>query len=213
MVLSGPVARRPAGRDRRAAGPSVVRGQPVPPGVQDPPRAAAPAVRRVRGGVASRSATGASRSSPRRVAPDGRRPTADRQPAGRGVRCRRVQSRAPDLAISAVARGSSRRRIRRVDPRRRRPRWRRLVRRPARLGRTACSSRPTPSASGSAVAFVLGASARTIPTGALRGVIGLLSAVAAYYVLIAVLRRRVSGRSARRTPRPSGARSRCSRVR
>jgi hypothetical protein len=36
------------------------------------------------------------------------------------------------------------------------------------------------------VAFVLGASARTIPTGALRGVIGLLSAVAAYYVLIAI---------------------------
>ena len=31
------------------------------------------------------------------------------------------------------------------------------------------------------MAFVLGASARTIPTGALRGVIGLLSAVAAYY--------------------------------
>jgi hypothetical protein len=37
-----------------------------------------------------------------------------------------------------------------------------------------------------AVAFALGASARTVPTGALRGVIGLLSAVAAYYVLIAV---------------------------
>ena len=36
------------------------------------------------------------------------------------------------------------------------------------------------------VAFALGASARTIPTGALRGVIGLLSAVAAYYVLNAV---------------------------
>src|SRR5262249_36836404 len=36
-----------------------------------------------------------------------------------------------------------------------------------------------------AVAFVLGASARTIPTGALRGVIGLLSAVVAYYALIA----------------------------
>jgi hypothetical protein len=36
------------------------------------------------------------------------------------------------------------------------------------------------------VAFVLGASARTIPTGALRGVIGLLSAVAAYYLLIRV---------------------------
>ena len=35
------------------------------------------------------------------------------------------------------------------------------------------------------VAFLLGASARTIPTGALRGVIGLLSAVAVYYVLIA----------------------------
>ncbi len=37
-----------------------------------------------------------------------------------------------------------------------------------------------------AVAFALGASARTIPTGALRGVIGLLSAVAAYYVLNAL---------------------------
>jgi hypothetical protein len=38
-----------------------------------------------------------------------------------------------------------------------------------------------------AVAFALGASARTIPTGALRGVIGLLSAVAAYYVLNGIL--------------------------
>lgn len=38
-----------------------------------------------------------------------------------------------------------------------------------------------------AVAFALGASARTLPTGALRGLIGLLSAVAAYYLLIAVL--------------------------
>ena len=36
------------------------------------------------------------------------------------------------------------------------------------------------------VAFILGASARTLPTGALRGVIGLLSAVAAYYLLIAI---------------------------
>jgi hypothetical protein len=36
------------------------------------------------------------------------------------------------------------------------------------------------------VAFVLGASARTIPTGALRGVIGLLSAVAVYYALIRI---------------------------
>lgn len=33
------------------------------------------------------------------------------------------------------------------------------------------------------VAFVLGASARTIPTGALRGLLGLLSAVGSYYVL------------------------------
>lgn len=33
------------------------------------------------------------------------------------------------------------------------------------------------------VAFMLGASARTIPTSALRGLIGLLSAVAAYYAL------------------------------
>ena len=38
-----------------------------------------------------------------------------------------------------------------------------------------------------AVAFALGGSARTIPTGALRGLIGLLSAVAAYYFLFAVL--------------------------
>jgi len=37
------------------------------------------------------------------------------------------------------------------------------------------------------VAFALGASARTIPTGALRGLIGLLSAVAAYYLLVATL--------------------------
>lgn len=35
------------------------------------------------------------------------------------------------------------------------------------------------------LAFVLGASARTVPTGALRGLIGLLAAVAAYYLLIA----------------------------
>ena len=38
-----------------------------------------------------------------------------------------------------------------------------------------------------AVAFVLGASARTIPTGALRGLLGLLAAVATYYVLFALL--------------------------
>jgi hypothetical protein len=38
-----------------------------------------------------------------------------------------------------------------------------------------------------AVAFVLGGSARTVPTGALRGLIGLLSAVVAYYLLIAAL--------------------------
>jgi hypothetical protein len=36
------------------------------------------------------------------------------------------------------------------------------------------------------VGFLLGASARTVPTGALRGLIGLLSAVAAYYLLIAL---------------------------
>ena len=51
----GPVARRPPGRDRRAQGPPVVRGQPVPPGVQVTPRAAAPVVRWVRGGIAGRS--------------------------------------------------------------------------------------------------------------------------------------------------------------
>ena len=38
-----------------------------------------------------------------------------------------------------------------------------------------------------AVAFVLGASARTVPTGALRGLVGLLTAVAAYYLLFATL--------------------------
>jgi hypothetical protein len=36
-----------------------------------------------------------------------------------------------------------------------------------------------------AVAFVLGGSARTIATGALRGLVGLLTAVAVYYLLIA----------------------------
>ena len=50
----GPVARRPAGRDRRAAGPPVVRGQPVPPRVQVAAGAPAPAVRRVRRRVAGR---------------------------------------------------------------------------------------------------------------------------------------------------------------
>ena len=37
------------------------------------------------------------------------------------------------------------------------------------------------------IAFALGASARTIPTGALRGLIGLLAAVSAYYLLFATL--------------------------
>jgi hypothetical protein len=37
-----------------------------------------------------------------------------------------------------------------------------------------------------ALAFALGASARTVPTGALRGLTGLLAAVAAYYVLTAI---------------------------
>jgi hypothetical protein len=37
-----------------------------------------------------------------------------------------------------------------------------------------------------AVAFVLGASARTLATGAVRGLIGLMAAVGAYYVLIAL---------------------------
>ena len=38
-----------------------------------------------------------------------------------------------------------------------------------------------------AIAFALGASARTIPTGAIRGLIGLLAAVAVYYLLFAIL--------------------------
>lgn len=37
------------------------------------------------------------------------------------------------------------------------------------------------------LAFALGASARSVPTGALRGLIGLLSAVADYYLLVATL--------------------------
>ena len=36
--------------------------------------------------------------------------------------------------------------------------------------------------------FILGASAKTVPTGALRGLIGLLSAVGAYYLLIIAVR-------------------------
>ena len=70
-----PVARRPAGRDRRAARPPVVRGQPVPSRVQVPAGAPAPAVRRVRRGVARRarrSRTGL-RRSPRRAAGSRRR--------------------------------------------------------------------------------------------------------------------------------------------
>jgi Family of unknown function (DUF6518) len=37
------------------------------------------------------------------------------------------------------------------------------------------------------IAYALGASARTIPTGAIRGLIGLLAAVAIYYLLFAIL--------------------------
>ena len=37
------------------------------------------------------------------------------------------------------------------------------------------------------LAFVLGASARTIPTGGLRGLVGLMSAVVVYYLLISLL--------------------------
>ena len=45
-----PVARRPAGRDRRAQGPPVVRGLAVPSRVQEPAGSAASAVRRLRQG-------------------------------------------------------------------------------------------------------------------------------------------------------------------
>ena len=48
MILSGQSPGRPAGRDRRAARPPLVRGQPVPPRIQEPARPAAPAVRRLR---------------------------------------------------------------------------------------------------------------------------------------------------------------------
>ena len=66
-----PVARRAARRDRRAARPPLVRGQPVPPRVQEPARAA-----RTRSSTGSwrrpsRSGTAASRCCGR--APDGRR--------------------------------------------------------------------------------------------------------------------------------------------
>jgi Family of unknown function (DUF6518) len=37
-----------------------------------------------------------------------------------------------------------------------------------------------------ALGFILGASAKTVPTGALRGLVGLLSAVMAYYALISI---------------------------
>ena len=109
-----PVARRPAGRDRRAQGPPVVRGQPVPPGVQ----VAGPSGRtRCSTGSwprRSRSATGASRSSPR--APIRRRRDAPRRPAGRG-RCRRVRPQRLTSRSLRRSRSPSGRRIRRVDPR------------------------------------------------------------------------------------------------
>ena len=48
MIAVRPVARRPPRRDRRAGRPPVVRGQPVPPGVQVATRATASAVRWLR---------------------------------------------------------------------------------------------------------------------------------------------------------------------
>ena len=69
------VARRPAGRDRRAGRSSVVRGQPVPPRVQVATGAAAPAVRRVRGGVdrGGRRPRAGAPAADRGAARDGRR--------------------------------------------------------------------------------------------------------------------------------------------
>ena len=75
MVLSGPVARRPAGRDDRAAAAPVLRGVPVPPRVQ-----VAAAARRTRCSVAS--------SRPRSTQPVARRrrPAAPSRPPQRRAR-------------------------------------------------------------------------------------------------------------------------------
>ena len=57
---------RPARRDRRAPGSSVVRREPVPPGVQvapDAPRAALPRVRRRRAGALARAEPGRARAA------------------------------------------------------------------------------------------------------------------------------------------------------
>ena len=68
-----PVARRPAGRDRRAARPPLVRREPVPSRVQEPPEPAPSAVRRLRRQRRGRGRW--PRAGPR---PAGHRPTAGR---------------------------------------------------------------------------------------------------------------------------------------
>ena len=202
MVLSRPVARRPARRDRRAARPPVVRGQPVPPRVQEPARAAAPAVRRVRGGGARPRATAASRSCGRvrgrakaasGAAPDapGRHPTSPAGPSpapdadGRQRAGVRVDL-SDRTGTAATVRGVWRQALPAVGARAG-PGCRVLVLGPARAGRSASSSRPMPSVRGSPSRLRSAPPRGRSRPGALRGLVALLAAVAAYYLLIRFL--------------------------
>ena len=109
MLLSGQSPGRPARRDRRAEGPPVVRGQPVPPRVQVAAGAAAPAVRRVRGGVdrggrrARAGARGTTRerpyARPRREAGDGADAAARRRSAASRLGTAHGDSRRSAVAI------------------------------------------------------------------------------------------------------------------
>ena len=181
------LARRPARRDRRAARPPVVRREPVPPGVQEPARAAAPAVRRVRDG-GDRRGRGSRAGLPRAGAAGGAA-DASRTPARR----RRMSSNpsaAPELASRPSLAGRA------VGG------FGASILAGALLGGSAWFSDqlawpysllvPT-NAIGVwvGVAFVLGASARTLPTGALRGLVGLLTAVGRLLPAVRDARRRV----------------------
>ena len=100
MLLVRPVARRPARRDRRAQGPPLVRGQPVPPRVQEPARATPPALRRLRDGRPR---------GPGRPRPGVRGATRTRgRRVGRGARARRLLiTTRPTAPLSGLARRSA----------------------------------------------------------------------------------------------------------
>ena len=80
-----PIARRPARRDRRAQGPPLVRGQPVPSGVPVAPGAAASAVRWVSWPPPPPGPTGPGRAPGRVAAGGGRPPPSAAQEGSRGA--------------------------------------------------------------------------------------------------------------------------------